>query len=167
MTKKNSHICSSINLFELQCRRIIKNCHVKNIYQQILSIWHISVNLHRVLFNLLVLIVNLNLYCSSEALDVRGNHLYCVCLTSVNYGHCGFRARWSCISIHRKFQHESSVFAERLPRGQASLQTKITWQVDESPFLIRELTFKTTNKWNIPYGKKKKKMQFPFWLIQT
>ena len=108
------------------------------------------------MFNLLVLIVNLNLYCSSEALDVRGNHLYCVCLTSVNYGHCGFRARWSCISIHRKFQHESSVFAERLPRGQASLQTKITWQVDESPFLIRELTFKTTNKWNIPYGKKKK-----------
>ena len=67
MAKKKSHICSSIYLFELQCRRLNKNCHVKNIYQQILSIWHISVNLHRILFNLFVLIVNLNLYCSSEA----------------------------------------------------------------------------------------------------
>ena len=101
MAKKNSHICSFINLFELQCRRLIKNCHVKNIYQQIFSIWHISVNLHRILFNLFVLIVNLNLYCSSEALEVRANRLYCVCLTSVNYGHCGFRARWSCINSDR------------------------------------------------------------------
>ena len=117
MTKKNSHICSSINLFELQCRRLIKNCHVKNIYQQILSIWHISVNLHRILFNLFVLIVNLNLYCSSEALEVWADRLYCVFLTSVSYGHRGFRARWSCINIHSKFQHESSVFARRLPRG--------------------------------------------------
>ena len=118
-TKKNSHICSSINLFELQCRRLIKNCHVKNIYQQILSIWHISVNLHRILFNLFVLIVNLNLYCSSEALEVLADRLYCVFLTSVKYGHRGFRARWSCINIHSKFQHESSVFARRLPRGQS------------------------------------------------
>ena len=117
MTKKNSHICSSINLFELQCRRLIKNCHVKNIYQQILSIWHISVNLHRILFNLFVLIVNLNLYCSSEALEVLADRLYCVFLTSVKYGHRGFLARWSCINIHSKFQHESSVFARRLPRG--------------------------------------------------
>ena len=110
MTKKNSHICSSINLFELQCRRLIKNCHVK-------SIWHISVNLHHILFNLFVLIVNLNLYCSSEALEVLADRLYCVFLTSVKYGHRGFRARWSCINIHSKFQHESSVFARRLPRG--------------------------------------------------
>ena len=67
--EKNDHICSAINLFELQCRRLIKNCHV-------------SVNLHRILFNLFVLIVNLNLYCSSEALEVRANRLYCVRLTS-------------------------------------------------------------------------------------
>ena len=40
-----------------------------------------------------VLIVNLNLYCSSEAPEVRENRLYRMCLTSVNYGHCGFRAR--------------------------------------------------------------------------
>ena len=86
--EKKNHICSAINLFELQCRRLIKNCHV-------------SVNLHRILFNLFVLIVNLNLYCSSEASEVRANRLYCMCLKSVNYGHCGFRARWSRINFDR------------------------------------------------------------------
>ena len=102
MTKDKSHIYSAINLFELHCRRLIKNCHAKQIFsEQNLRIWHISLNLHRILFNLFVLIVNLNLYCSSEALEVRANRLYCVCLTSVNYGHCGFRARWSCINSDR------------------------------------------------------------------
>ena len=48
------------------------------------------VNLHRILFNLFVLTVNLNLYCSSEAFEVRANRLYCVCLTSVNYGIVAF-----------------------------------------------------------------------------
>ena len=92
--EKNDHICSAINLFELQCRRLIKNCHAKKIFsKQNLWIWHISVNLHRILFNLFVLIVNLNLYCSSEAPEVRENRLYSMCLTSVNYGHCDFRAR--------------------------------------------------------------------------
>ena len=43
--------------------------------------------------------------------------------------------------------------------ARASFQIKITRQVDGSPFLIRELTFKTTNKCHISYGKKKK-MQF-------
>ena len=47
------------------------------------------------MFNLFVLTVNLNLYCSSEALEIRANHLYCMCLTSVNHAHCGFRAKWS------------------------------------------------------------------------
>ena len=64
----------------------------------------ISVNLHRILFNLFVLTVNLNLYCSSEAREVRANRLYCVCLTSTNYGHCGFRARWSCVNFERQIR---------------------------------------------------------------
>ena len=46
--------------------------------KQNLSIWHIGVNLHRILFNLFVLIVNLNLYCSSEAPEVRAHRLYCM-----------------------------------------------------------------------------------------
>ena len=70
-------------------------------------------------FNLLVLIVNLNLYCSSEALEVWAYRLYCVFLTPLNYGHRGIRARWSCINIHSKFRYESSVFTQRLPRGQS------------------------------------------------
>ena len=37
---------------------------------------------YRMFFNLFVLTVNLNLYCSSEAFEVRTNRLYCVCLTS-------------------------------------------------------------------------------------
>ena len=102
MTKDKSHIYSAIDLFELHCRRLIKNCQAKKyLAQKILSICHISVNLHRILFNFFVLIVNLNLYCSSEVFEVRANRLYCVCLTSVNYGHCGFRARWSCINSDR------------------------------------------------------------------
>ena len=44
--------------------------------------------------------------------------------------------------------------------ARASFQIKITRQVDESPFLIRELTFKTTNKCHISYGKKKKNADF-------
>ena len=127
MTKKNSHICSSINLFELQCRRLIKNCHVKNIYQQILSIWHISVNLHRILFNLFVLIVNLNLYCSSEALEVLADRLYCVFLTSVKYGHRGFHVRWSCINIHSiTFAMEGLTFLEA---GNISLSFLISFSL--------------------------------------
>ena len=118
MAKKNSHICSSINLFELQCRRLIKNCHVKNIYQQILSIWHISVNLHRILFNLFVLIVNLNLYCSSEAPEVRATRLYCMCLKSVNYGHCGFRARWSRINFDRYIPTRIVSICSKISQGQ-------------------------------------------------
>ena len=52
MTKDKSHIYSAINLFELHCRRLIKNCHAKNyLAKKFLSIWHISVNLHRILFN--------------------------------------------------------------------------------------------------------------------
>ena len=75
-----------------------------------------------ILFDLFVLTVNLNLYCSSEALEVRANRLYCVCLTSVNYGHCSFRAFAQDRAVETlidKFQHESSVFAGRLPRGQS------------------------------------------------
>ena len=45
--------------------------------------------------------------------------------------------------------------------ARASFQIKITRQVDGSPFLIRELTFKTTNKCHISYGKKKKNAFFP------
>ena len=37
---------------------------------------------YRMFFNLFVLTVNLNLYSSSEAFEVRANRLYCVCLTS-------------------------------------------------------------------------------------
>ena len=48
------------------------------------------VNLHRILFNLFVLTVNLNLYCSSEARELRANRLYCVYLTSTNYGIVAF-----------------------------------------------------------------------------
>ena len=58
--------------------------------KQNLRIWHIGVNLHRISFDLFVLTVNLNLYCSSEAFEVRANRLYCVCLTSVNYGIVAF-----------------------------------------------------------------------------
>ena len=75
-----------------------------------------------ILFDLFVLTVNLNLYCSSEALEVRANRLYCVCLTSVNYGHCSFPAFAQDRAVETfidKFQHESSVFAGRLPRGQS------------------------------------------------
>ena len=45
--------------------------------------------------------------------------------------------------------------------ARASFQIKITRQVDGSPFLIRELTFKTTDKCHISYGKKKKNAFFP------
>ena len=48
------------------------------------------VNLHRILFNLFVLTVNLNLYCSSEARELRANRLYCIYLTSTNYGIVAF-----------------------------------------------------------------------------
>ena len=46
--------------------------------KQNLRIWHIGVNLHRILLNLFVLIVNLNLYCSFEAPEVRAHRLYCM-----------------------------------------------------------------------------------------
>ena len=62
---------------------------------------HIIANLDRILFNLFVLAVNLNFYCSSEAIEVRANRLYRVCLTSVNYGHCSFRPGWSRGSFDR------------------------------------------------------------------
>ena len=93
MTKKNCQFCGAFNLFELHCRRLMKNCRAKKYLAIILSIWHINEILYRIMFNLFVLTVNLNLYCSSEALEVRANHLYCMCLTSVSYGHCGFRAK--------------------------------------------------------------------------
>ena len=99
MTKDKSHIYSAINLFELHCRRLIKNCQAKKYLAK--NFCHISVNLHRILFNFFVLVVNLNFYCSSEALEVRANRLYCMRLTSLNYGHCGFRARWSRINSDR------------------------------------------------------------------
>ena len=85
MTKKIVILVAPLIYFELHCRRLIKNCQAKTIFSKNnLRIWHVGVNLHRILFNLFVLIVNLNLYCSSEAPEVRANHLYCMCLTSVN-----------------------------------------------------------------------------------
>ena len=56
----------------------------------------ISVNLHRILFNLFVLTVNLNLYCSSEARE-----LVLRILDVHELWHCGFRARWSRINFDR------------------------------------------------------------------
>ena len=32
--EKNDHICSVINLFDLHCRRLIKNCHAKKNIKQ-------------------------------------------------------------------------------------------------------------------------------------
>ena len=58
--------------------------------------------MYRIMFKLFVLTVNLNLYCSSEALEVRANHLYCMCVTSVSYAHCGFLAKWSRANFERK-----------------------------------------------------------------
>ena len=163
MTKNKSHVCSAISLFELRCRRLIENCRAKKyLAKKISSIWHISVNLHRILFNFFVLVVNLNLYCSSEALEARENRLYCVRLTSVNYGYCGFRARWSCIKLWWINSHMNGQFLlEYFLEARASFQIKITRQADGSPFLIRELTFQTTNKCHISYGKKKKNTVFP------
>ena len=64
----------------------LKTIKLNNIQRSILNIWRNNANLHRISFDLFVLTVNLNLYCSSEAFEVRANRLYCVCLTSVNYG---------------------------------------------------------------------------------
>ena len=80
---------------------------------------HISVNLLRILFNLFVLIVNLNLYCSSEAREVRANRLYCVYLTSTNYDIVAFAQDGTIETLIDKFEHESLVFARRLPRGRS------------------------------------------------
>ena len=76
------------------------------------------------MFNLFVLTVNLNLYCSSEAFEVRSNHLYCMCLTSVILT-VAFAQNGAVQTSIDKFQHESSVFAGRLSRGQSKLLFKL------------------------------------------
>ena len=77
------------------------------------------VTLHRILFNLFVLTVNLNSYCSSKDREVRANRLYSVCLTSVNYGHCGFRARWSRINFDRYIPTRIVSICSKISRGQS------------------------------------------------
>ena len=95
MTKKIVIFAAPIIYLNYNVEDSSKTVELKNIYRLILSIWHINENLYRIMFNLCVLTVNLNLYCSSEALEVRVNHLYCMCLTAVSYAHCRFRAKWS------------------------------------------------------------------------
>ena len=77
------------------------------------------VTLHRILFNLFVLTVNLNSYCSSKDREVRANRLYCVWLTSVNYGHCGFRARWSRINFDRYIPTRIVSICSKISQGQS------------------------------------------------
>ena len=64
-------------------------CNIKK-FQETVYDEKKCVNLHRILFNLFVLTVNLNLYCSSEARELRANRLNCVYLTSTNYGIVAF-----------------------------------------------------------------------------
>ena len=132
MTKKNCHFCGAFNLFELHCRRLMKNCRAKKYLAIILSIWHINEILYRIMFNLFVLTVNLNLYCSSEALEIRANHLYCMCLTSVSYALCGFRAKQSRANFDREIPTRIvSICRKTFSRPeQVAFQTKITRQVD-------------------------------------
>ena len=77
----------------------LKTVKLKIIKRSILSIWRNNANSHRILFGLFVLTVNLNLYCSSEAFEVRAIHLNCVYLMSVNYAHCDFCAKWSRVNF--------------------------------------------------------------------
>ena len=111
---------------------LLKTVQVKNILRFILSIRHIKENLYRIMFNLFVLTVNLNLYCSSEALEIRANHLYCMCLTSVSYAHCGFRAKQSRANFDREIPTRIvSICRKTFSRPeQVAFQTKITRQVD-------------------------------------
>ena len=71
MTKKIVIFAAPIIYLNYNVDDSSKTVELKNIYRLILSIWHINENLYRIMFNLCVLTVNLNLYCSSEALEVR------------------------------------------------------------------------------------------------
>ena len=79
----------------------LKAVKLKLFSNKFLSIWHINVNLHRILSNFFVLTVNLNLYWSWKTFELRTYCLCWVCMTSVNYGHCDFRARWRRISFRQ------------------------------------------------------------------
>ena len=67
MTKKIVIFAASLIYLTYTVDDSLKTVQLKNIYQKNFRIWHIGVNLHRILFNVFVLIVDLNLYFSSEA----------------------------------------------------------------------------------------------------
>ena len=95
----------------------LKTFNLRYIKLYIRCIWHINVNLHRILFNLFLLTVNLNLYCSWKTL--RLEQIVCVAfawspwiMVIAAFAQNGYKL-WQ----KKHFQHESSVFGPRLPRG--------------------------------------------------
>ena len=110
MKKKNSHICSAINLFQLHCRWLIKNFQAQ-IY---LAIHSLYLTYQRKFASHFVY-VNLNLYCSWKTL--RLEQIICVvCAWSpwimviAAFAQNGYKL-WE----KNHFQHESSVFGPSSP----------------------------------------------------
>ena len=101
ITKKKVMFAAPLIYFNYIVDDSLKAVKLKLFSNKFLSIWHINVNLHRILSNFFVLTVNLNLYWSWKTFELRTYCLCWVCLTSVNYGHCDFRARWRRISFRQ------------------------------------------------------------------
>ena len=132
------NICSAINLFQLHCRWMIKNFQAQ-MYLAIHSLYlaYQCKFASQILFNLFVLTVNLNLYCSWKTL--RFEQIVCVvCAWSpwimviAAFAQNGYKL-WQ----KNHFQHESSVFGPRLPRGQSKFSNEnyatVWWK--SKPFL--------------------------------
>ena len=95
----------------------LKTFNLRYIKLYIRCIWHINANLHRILFNLFVLTVNLNLYCSWNTL--RLEQIVCVAFAWSSWIMviAAFAQNEYKLWQKKHFQHESSVFGPRLPRG--------------------------------------------------
>ena len=123
--EKNRHFCGAFNLFELHCRRLMKNCRAKKYLAIILSIWHIN---EIYIASCLICLSLLSTWICIVALKpLRFEQIICIA--------CAWRP-WVMVivafaqngavqTLIDKFQHESSVFAGRLSRGQRKLLFKL------------------------------------------
>ena len=124
MTKKNSHFCSAYNLYELHCRRLIKNCRAKK---------YLAINFKNLAYqwkfiSCLICLSSLSTWICIVALKpLRFDQTICIA--------CAWRP-WVILTVAfaqngavqtliDKSQHESSVFAGRLSRGQRKLLFKL------------------------------------------
>ena len=124
MRKKNSHFCSAYNLYELHCRRLIKNCRAKK---------YLAINFKNLAYqwkfiSCLICLSSLSTWICIVALKpLRFDQTICIA--------CAWRP-WVILTVAfaqngavqtsiDKFQHESSVFAGRLSRGQSKLLFKL------------------------------------------